>query len=776
MINSEVNKKALVKSFDEATKDDKFKRLLKKIDVNAEVAMKYTSSLQTTVCELSNCANCDGLVYCKNRLEGHVFYPAKNDNRLVFSYVPCKYQKALMEEQNNRTTSLYSLNNARMKDIDITDKKSFDEKDNRYSFYDVDERLPLGDFDFERDADWKPRKNQQEVIDNFVAAVNAGRKNLLMYAVMRFGKSFTSLCCAKAMKAKLVVVVCGKTAVSAEWKENVQRPKILDGFEFVDSGRMKANPSVVSEKLNEGKTVVAFLTMQDLLGSDIKSRHEDLFRLNERGKLDLLIIDETHFGARAEKYGQTLGYDDSVSDLNDGIKIFKPKVKLHLSGTPYRILLENEFESGDIVGMVQYSDIINAKEEWDKENLDGDEWENPYYGFPQMVRFAFHLNKSSQKMLENLKNGGYAYDLSELFAPKSASKSNPEHTQFKHREEVLDLLKAIDGSKNDENIFSFLSYDKIKSGNMCRHIVMVLPNCASCDAMEVLLKEEKFNNLNDYEILNVAGFDAEKSFLKSDYAAKVKERIEKLENEDKKTITLTVGKMMTGCTVKEWDTMIFLRNTASPQDYDQATFRLQSQYVKTIESGDGKKIKCNMKPQTLLVDFDPTRMYSLMHKKSLIALINKSERGNEVLEKSLRRELEISPIICKNRDKLRQMEAADIVDAIRNYNTNKSMLDETFDIEVDYRIFDDEAIKAIIQKQPEVTNKGVNFELSPFASSDEGDELENATIPTSSEQPENPAENEHKPKTDSNEENEAKSLSSKLQGYNRRTGQGYETI
>lgn len=644
-------------------------------------------------------------------------------------------------------------------------QQSFYKKDNRYSFYDVDEHLPLGDFDFQRDAEWKPRENQQEVIDKFSEAVKAGRKNLLMYAVMRFGKSFTSLCCAKAMQAKLVVIVCGKTAVRSEWKENVQRPKILDGFEFVDSNRMKASPFVVSEKLAEGKTVVVFLTMQDLLGEEIKNKHQDLFNLSESRKLDLLIIDETHFGARAEKYGQTLGYDDSVSDLDDGIKVFKPNVKLHLSGTPYRILLENEFESQDIVGMVQYSDIINAKEKWDKENIDSDEWDNPYYGFPQMIRFAFHLNKSSVKKLENLKNSGYSYDLSELLAPNSASKSNSEHNQFKHREEVLDLLRAIDGSKMDDNIFSFLNYDKIKNGNMCRHIVMVLPNCASCDAMAVLLRKEKFNNLNEYEILNVAGFDAEKSFCKSDYAAKVKERIEKLEGEkNKKTITLTVGKMMTGCTVKEWDTMIFLRNTASPQDYDQATFRLQSQYIKTIESSDGKKIKCNMKPQTLLVDFDPARMYSLMHRKSLIVLINNSERGNEILERNLRRELEIAPIICMTHDKLRQMEAADIVDAIRNYNANKSMLDETFDIEIDYRIFDNDEIKEIISKQPEITDKGINFTLSPFKSEDEGDELDDVEVKTDNLiPPENSS--EVKTKNKQTEISDEKLLSSKLQGY-----------
>jgi len=35
-------------------------------------------------------------------------------------------------------------------------------------------------------------------------------KILLMYAVMRFGKSFTSMMCAKEMNADLVVIVSAK--------------------------------------------------------------------------------------------------------------------------------------------------------------------------------------------------------------------------------------------------------------------------------------------------------------------------------------------------------------------------------------------------------------------------------------------------------------------------------------------------------------------------------------------------------------------------------------
>lgn len=661
--------------------------------------------------------------------------------------------------------------NAKKENVEdaITDiQKCFDQKQNTYDFYDVKDKLPLDDFDFVRDADWVPRENQQEVIEKFSKSVENGRNNLLMFAVMRFGKSFTSLCCAKAMNAKLIVVVCGKTAVRLEWKENVQRPKMLDGFYFVDSESMVRNPAIVSEKLKEEKTVVVFLTMQDLIGEDIKEKHKDLFSLNDEKKIDLLIIDETHFGARAEEYGKVLGisekrkgYDENLDDLDSSLKLFLPKVKLHLSGTPYRILLDNEFESDDIVGTIQYSDIIEAKEKWDKENIDKDEWENPYYGFPQMIRFAFNLNESAKAKLETLKNNGYAYDLNELFSPESTSKDNENHNQFKYKDEVLDLLKAIDGTKEDENIFSFLNYDKINDGKMCRHIVMVLPYCASCDAMENLLKTETFNRLNEYEIINIAGFDSERSMNKPDYASHVKEKIEKFETEGKKTISLTVGKMLTGCTVKEWDAMIFLRNTASPQDYDQAIFRLQSQYVKTLESDDDKIIRYDMKPQTILVDFDPVRMYTLQHKKSLIANINKSERGNENLEEKLKKELRISPIICMNHSKLQEVEPNDIVDSIRKYNAKKSMMDETFEIGIDERLFDDDTIKLILQKQPELTANGVKFEMSAF-SSDEETDLDSPNTDGMTPEP-TPKSKEEKESTQTDEE--TKELSSKLQGY-----------
>ena len=125
-VNSKLDKsidKELKKELIAAKNDEKFIKLMKKLDIDDDVACKYTSKLQDTLCELENCRHCKGLFECKNKLEGHVFYPSNENGRLIFSFIPCKYQEKLEEEQEKRTTSLFKLNEARMKDIDITDKK-----------------------------------------------------------------------------------------------------------------------------------------------------------------------------------------------------------------------------------------------------------------------------------------------------------------------------------------------------------------------------------------------------------------------------------------------------------------------------------------------------------------------------------------------------------------------------------------------------------------------------------------------------------------------------
>ena len=194
-----------------------------------------------------------------------------------------------------------------------------------------------------------------------------------------------------------------------------------------------------------------------------------------------------------------------------------------------------------------------------------------------MIRFAFHPNQQSMDLIREMKKKG-AGGLSELFSPLSVDRM--DMPAFKYPDMVVGLVQAIDGFKEDKNIFPFLKYDKIQNGKMCRHMVWVLPFQSSCDAMECLLKKEYLPRLNEYEIINISGYNCPKCYSGKNAPAKVRDAIKAFEKKEKKTITLTVQRMLTGSTVPEWDTMLFLKDTASPQEYDQATFRIQNPYIK----------------------------------------------------------------------------------------------------------------------------------------------------------------------------------------------------
>lgn len=591
-------------------------------------------------------------------------------------------------------------------------KKGHKNNDPKYQYYRFNESHVPITHTYRRTESYDPRPNQKATIESFKTALKKGRKNLLMYAVMRFGKSFTSMCCAVEMKAKLVVVVSAKADVKEEWKRTTESHVKFDGYSFLDSNSLLQNENIISEKQKKNEKIVLFLTLQDLQGNIIKPKHKKIFQ----SQIDLLLVDETHFGARAAEYGKVLREEKltekeikSELKLNDldldeitlTTKSFNAKVKIHLSGTPYRILMNSEFTSDDIIAFYQFSDIADDQKKWDAENLNKDdvkEWDNPYYGFPQMIRFAFNPNESSRKKMDEMKRHGITYAFSELFKPQSIiqDKARKLHKKFKYEKEILDLLKVIDGSEKDENLLSFLDYDKIKEGQMCRHIVCVLPYRASCDALEALISKNKFKHLSNYEIINISGVESEKAYKDTE---SVKSKIRKCESENKRTITLTVNRMLTGSTVHEWDAMLYLKDTASPQEYDQAIFRLQNQYIRVFKEPNGDMVKFNMKPQTLLVDFNPNRMFQMQEHKSQIYNVNIEKNGNSKLEERIRKELEISPIVILNKNKIQQIEPSDILDAVREYSSSRSVLDEATSIAIDLSLLDIEAIKAEIEKQ-----------------------------------------------------------------------------
>ena len=665
----------------------------------------------------------------------------------VHKYLENEIQKSRLLPNSLESIPYYSnefFKDATPNDLDnaiIDIKDSHKNNDTKYQFYKFeDSHIPIV-HTYNRTETYEPRPNQKETIESFKEALKKDRKNLLMYAVMRFGKSFTSMCCAVEMDAKIVLIVSAKADVREEWKKTVESHKKFDGFIFLDSNSLLESDSIIKEKIEANEKVALFLTLQDLQGDEIKTKHKEVFE----NQIDLLLIDETHFGARALEYGKVLKdfstkerkseeklNDDTIDDIDETTKTINSKVRIHLSGTPYRILMNSEFTNDDIIAFYQFTNIAEDQQYWNEQNLIKDEvkeWDNPYYGFPQMIRFAFNPNETSRQRMEELKKLGITYAFSELLKPKSILKdsTNQLHKKFIYEQEIIDLLNVIDGIENDDNLLSFLDYDKLKDGKMCRHMVCVLPYRASCDAFEELIKSNQFRNLSTYEIINISGVENDKIYKDTQ---SVKSKISKCESENKKTITLTVNRMLTGSTVPEWDTMLYLKDTASPQEYDQAIFRLQSQFIKVYKEPDGDIVKYNMKPQTLLVDFNPNRMFQMQEQKSQIYNVNVESNGNTKLEERIKRELQISPIIRINNKKMVEVEPTDILDAVRQYSSERSVLDEATSISIDFSLLDIEEIRTVIEKQGGLKSRQ-GLEIEP--SEGEGDEIETGDEPDNGE-------------------------------------------
>lgn len=116
----------LNENFIEAKQNKMFCKICKNLEVSENVLKKNTTKILDTAEELNNCKNCNGLYECKNKVNGHVCYPEKEGETLVFAYTPCKFMKEKKELLNNKVTASKELELARIENIDCSDLKRAD--------------------------------------------------------------------------------------------------------------------------------------------------------------------------------------------------------------------------------------------------------------------------------------------------------------------------------------------------------------------------------------------------------------------------------------------------------------------------------------------------------------------------------------------------------------------------------------------------------------------------------------------------------------------------
>ena len=124
-----------------------------------------------------------------------------------------------------------------------------------------------------------------------------------------------------------------------------------------------------------------------------------------------------------------------------------------------------------------------------------------------------------------------------------------------------------------------------------------------------------------------------------------------------KTITLSCGKLTTGVTVKEWSSILMLRNLKSPETYFQAAFRVQSPWSIKNPNGNDPNEEEVVKPICFVFDFAPTRALRQLSEYG-IGL----SPGEANPENAVRELVSFLPVLAYDGANMTQIDAGGILD------------------------------------------------------------------------------------------------------------------
>jgi uncharacterized protein YjaG (DUF416 family) len=482
-------------------------------------------------------------------------------------------------------------------------------------------------------------------------------------AKMRFGKTMTAMELVKAiweenpiLIKRVHIITHRPTGVEDNWRASFQdvfrgtnwqyatkSDLVLPSDVDVNAMPMQNQNNKESrygfDRINPAAPLIYFSSMQDMRGKN-KKEDSDFKKSNEKiykEQWDLVIVDEAQEGNTT----------DLAVEVHDKLT---RKFTLLLSGTPYKYLETGQFKEEEIDSW-DYVMEQEAKEAWDAKVENGETSEpNPYQN-PKMWIQAIDIRDITMNAYANSTDSGYDnyFDFSSMF--KTLELDGIE--QFVEKESVNAFLDNISRDLESEGANtgfdnSHMPYSLARRESN-QHALWVLPSVDSCKAMAKALGEHKF--FKDYTVVNVAGNDKE--------AKNASDSVSKAIEASDRTITLTVGRMTVGATVKEWSAVLMLCNTNSAASYMQTIFRVQSPHDQLVEINGETVLKT--KTDAFVWDFAPDRVLRVFTDVSEVS-VKAGEKSTAKSEESLKRLLTFLPIVSyiQNGD-MKVLDAGDVI-------------------------------------------------------------------------------------------------------------------
>lgn len=500
------------------------------------------------------------------------------------------------------------------------------------------------------------RQEQRRAVDKTVGYFikNDEGSEFLWNAKPRFGKTLTTYDLIRQMNMQNVLVVTNRPSIANSWFDDFDKFIAWQtNFKFVSETDALKNRPVLSrsefiDTISDGKDYgqIAFESLQGLKGSVYFGGNYDKLKWISDLEWDLLVIDEAHEGVDTYK-------TDKAFDK------IKRKYTLHLTGTPFKALAKGKFASDQIYNW-SYADEQQAKLDWD-ENQEGSS--NPYEVMPQLNMYTYQVSAMMADELKNkvdLDNGDQAdpaFDLNEFFKTKDNGK-------FVYDEAVDRFLDAL--TKQEKYPFS--------TSELRQELAHTFWLLNRVDSAKALAKKLKAHDVfGEYEIILAAGDGKlDDDQLNEDQLEQANEKsfdkVKRAIATHDKTITLSVGQLTTGVTIKPWSGVLMLSSMKSPSEYMQAAFRAQNPY--TFDRG-GELVQ---KQNAYVFDFDPTRTLTIFDEFAN-NLLEKTANGKgtaEEHEANIRQLLNFFPVIGEDEDgKMVELDAKQVMSIPRHLKSQE---------------------------------------------------------------------------------------------------------
>lgn len=465
-------------------------------------------------------------------------------------------------------------------------------------------------------------------------AASHEKGEFLWNAKPRFGKTLSTYDLAKRLGAKTILIVTNRPAIANSWYDDYVRfMGDESGLKFVSRvDALQDKPYVISRKayvdgpMLDGYGVVEFVSLQDLKGSKYFNPKSDIDKLEEVKSInwDLLVIDEAHEGV------DTYKTDTAFNRINR-------KFTLHLSGTPFKALANDKFNSDAIFNWT-YADEQAKKTEWSGEE------ENPYGTLPQLNMLTYQMSEIIRDEIDrgveiNGETEEYAFDLNEFF-------STDGRGAFRYDSSVNRFLDAL-------TIQEKFPFSTPELRDEIKHSFWMLNRVDSARALAKKLESHPV--FSEYKVVLAAG---DGKLDDDDENQKAFDAVREAIAENDKTITLSVGQLTTGVTIPEWTAVLMLSNMKSPSLYMQAAFRAQNP---CLFHENGRHFR---KERAYVFDFDPARTLTVYEEfANDLCSDTAAGRGNiEQREKNIKRLLNFFPVLAEDEEgEMIELDAAKVL-------------------------------------------------------------------------------------------------------------------